>query len=201
MLFNLSMIEIEKESLQKILGGDVRPGQILLHDKRCWQVVKSVHIKPGKGGAYMQVEMKDVQAGTKMNPRFRSEESLQKVYIQEIKCSFLYFNKDQVALMNSEEFEEIEVEKKLFGEQVALLSEGMEVIIIYAGKTAILARLPKTIKVKVTEADPSAKGQTATSSYKNAVIECGLRVQVPQFVKVGDIIIISTEDLSYSSRA
>lgn len=195
------MIEIEKESLQKINGNDVRKGNILFISGRCFHVLSTQHIKPGKGGAYMQVEMKDVQNGTKKNDRFRSAESVQKVFTESKTCVFLYNVKEHVMCMDNETFEEVPVLKSLFGENWVLLDEGMEVNLLYAGDTIVLAHLPKSVRIKIDSADAYIKGQTATSSYKPAFLECGLKVMVPQFVGSGEEIIINTEDLSYVSRA
>lgn len=195
------MIEIEKDSLQKINGNDVRRGNILFISGRCYQVLETQHIKPGKGGAYMQVEMKDVQNGTKKNDRFRSAESVQKVFTENKLCDFLYNAREHVICMDNETFEEIPVLKSLFGENWVLLDEGMEVDLLYAGSTIVLAKLPKSVKVKIDSADAYIKGQTATSSYKPAILECKLKVMVPQFIASGEEIIITTEDLSYVSRA
>lgn len=194
-------LEIEKDSLTKVLGNDIRVGNILFFRGRCYQVLKTMHTMPGKGGAYMQVEMKDVQSGTKLNERFRSAESVQKVFVEEISCNYLYDSKDFIVAINNETFEEVEIEKSLFAKQLVLLTENMEIRVVYAGSTIILVKLPKTIKVKIKSADPSAKGQTATSSFKNSIIECGLKIMVPQFVVEGDEIIIDTETLTYMSRA
>lgn len=195
------MIEIEKDSLQKINGGEVRKGNILYISGSCYQVLNTQHVKPGKGGAYMQVEMKDIQYSAKKNDRFRSAESVYKVFVEEKICIFLYTTKDTVICMDNESFEEIEVAKSLFEDKWVLLGDGMEVNLLYAGSTIVLVRLPKSVRVKIDSADAYIKRQTATSSYKPAVLECGLKVMVPQFIGTGEEIIINTEDLSYVSRA
>lgn len=185
----------------KIDGVSIRPGNVLQHKNRLWVVTKTQHTQPGKGGAYMQVEMKDIRDGTKLNERFRSSESVERVRLDQKDYQYLYDDGDMLHFMNNEDFEQITLSKELVGERAAFLQEGMIVTVESFENEPLSVALPDTVEVEVLEADPVVKGQTAASSYKPAVIDNGLRVMVPPFIETGTRIVVNTNDCSYVERA
>lgn len=185
----------------KIDGVSIRPGNVLQHKDRLWVVVKTQHTQPGKGGAYMQVEMKDIRDGTKLNERFRSAETVERVRLDQKDYQFLYEDDGQLHFMDNTDYEQIALNKEQVGDQAAFLQEGMIVTIESFEGDPIGVQLPDQVEVEVVEADPVVKGQTAASSYKPAVIDNGLRVMVPPFIETGTRIVVSTSDCSYIERA
>lgn len=185
----------------KIDGVSIRPGYVLQYNNRLWVVTKIQHTQPGKGGAYMQVEMKDIRSGTKLNERFRSAETVERVRLEQKEYQFLYADGDDLHFMDNTDFQQISIKKELVGEQAAYLQEGMNVNVESHEEDPISVQLPETVIVEVVEADPVVKGQTAASSYKPAVIDCGLRVMVPPFIETGTKIVVNTADNSYVERA
>ncbi|MGB1540572.1 MAG: elongation factor P [Rickettsiales bacterium] len=182
-------------------GVSIRPGNVLQHKDRLWVVVKTQHTQPGKGGAYMQVEMKDIRDGTKLNERFRSAETVERVRLDQKDYQFLYEDDGQLHFMDNTDYEQIALNKEQVGDQAAFLQEGMIVTIESFEGDPIGVQLPDQVEVEVVEADPVVKGQTAASSYKPAVIDNGLRVMVPPFIETGTRIVVSTSDCSYIERA
>ncbi len=185
----------------KINGNSVRPGNVIEHKGELWQAVKIQHTQPGKGGAYAQVELKNLRNGSKLNERFRASESVERVRLDQKEHQFLYGADDAYTFMDNENYEQIELRADLIGEQVKFLAEGMNVMIESFEGSPLAVTLPDTVTLEVTETEPVVKGQTAAKSSKPAVLENGVRTMVPPFVNIGDKIIITTEDGSYSKRA
>lgn len=185
----------------KINGNEVRPNMVLEYEGRLWRVTKTSHTQPGKGGAYMQVEMKDIVSGTKTNTRFRSSEDVERAEMAQKEMMFMYRDGDMLNLMDNSTYEQISVSKELAGNQARWLQDNMMIAVELHENTLIGIRLPEQITVKVTEADAAIKGQTANNSFKNAVAENGEALQVPAFVNAGDTIVINTADGSYVERA
>lgn len=185
----------------RISANSIRAGNILEHDGRLWIVTKTPeHTKPGKGGAFVQVEMKDVRTGTKVNERFSSTVDVEKVRLDQRQFQYL-FQDDHIHLMESETFEQIALDKGLFGEQIIYLADGMNVTVEFYNEEALHAILPEQIVVEVAETEPVVKGQTAAASYKPAILINSARVMVPPFVNAGDKIVVRTEDSTYVERA
>jgi elongation factor P len=185
----------------KINANDVRVGNLLNYENRLWVVLKTMHVQPGKGGAYMQIEMKDIKVGTKQNLRLRSAETIEKVQLEQKDFQYLYDNGDMVELMDQTSFEQVSLSKDLIGEQAAFLQEGMKVMVEYHGDEAIAIVLPDTVVMEVKDCEPVVKGQTAASSYKPAIMENNSRIMVPPFINVGDRIVIKIESSEYLERA
>ena len=185
----------------KINGNAVRPGFIIEHQGRLWRAIKIQHTQPGKGGAYLQVELKDVRDGTKLNERFRSDQAVDEVYLEKKDYQFLFATGDMLTFMDIENYEQIELQREFVGERAQFLQDGMKVLVqTYDGKP-IGIQLPVQVTLTVTEADAVLRGGTAAPSYKGAVLENGLKIQVPPFIEAGSKIIVSTEDGSYVRRA
>lgn len=186
----------------KINANSVRLGTVLEHNNRLYVVVKNPeHTQPGKGGAYVQLEMKDVKTGTKLNERFSSSDSIEKVRLDEKNYQFLYFEDDNLTLMDNETFEQIFVNKSILGNQLPFLQDGMNLRLEMYNEEVITASVPEKITSVVDQTEPVIKGQTATSSFKPAILENGVRVMVPPFVNAGDKIIVRTTDSTYIERA
>lgn len=174
---------------------------MISHDGGLWMAVKTQAVKPGKGGAYNQVELKNVITGTKLNERFRADESVEEVYLEKKDFQFLYESGDMLTFMDIATYDQIEIEKDFVGEQAQFLQDGMKVLVqVYEGKP-IGIKLPQHVTLEVVEADAVLRGGTAAPSYKGAVLENGLKVQVPPFIEAGTKVIVSTEDGSYVRRA
>jgi elongation factor P len=185
----------------KITGNEIAPGAVIEHDGSLWVAVKTQSVKPGKGGAYNQVELKNLFDGRKLNERFRSAEAVEAIELDFKPYTFLFEAGDMLTFMDKETFEQIEIPKDFVGERAAFLQDGMEVKVeSYEGKP-ISVKLPTNVTLQVVEADPVVKGQTAASSYKPAKLENGLRVMVPPFIESGTRIVVSTDDVSYLRRA
>jgi elongation factor P len=187
--------------MPKIAGNEIRPGSMIEHQGKLWIAVKSQAVKPGKGGAYNQVELKDIVSGTKLNERFRSGETVEEVSLDKKDFTFLYANGDALTFMDVETYDQIELQSDWVGDQAQFLADGMKVMLqLYEGKP-ISIRLPQQVTLEVVEADPVLKGGTAAPSYKGAKLENGMSVQVPPFIDAGTRIVVSTEDGSYIRRA
>lgn len=186
----------------KISGNAVRPGMVIEHQGRLWRAVKIQHTRPGKGGAYAQVELKDIRAGTKLNERFRSAESVERVRLDQRPYQYLYADGDVYTFMDTETFDQISLAAKAIGEdKIPFLQDGMTVTIESFENQPIAVVLPDTAVLRVTEADPVVKGQTAASSHKPAMLENGVRTMVPPHIEAGTRIVVSTADGSYVERA
>ena len=184
----------------KINATEIRVGMILEYKDDLWEILKTNHVKPGKGGAFAQVEMKSLLKNTKLNERFRSSESVEKATLDEINYNFLYENENKYIFINPKSFEQIEINKEIIGEKGKLFSENLEVTISFFNDNPISVALPNQINCKVETTDAALKGQTVSSSYKPAVLNNGLNIQVPPFIEAGDEIIIDTRNLEYIKK-
>lgn len=185
----------------KINGNEIKPGNVLLHNGDLYVAVKVSHVKPGKGGAFAQVEMKGIVNGTKLNERFRSSETVERVRLEQNDYQYLYEQGDMLVFMDNESYEQIELPKDFVGERAAFLQDGMIVTVESYEEKPLGISLPDTVVLEVTEADAVVKGQTASSSYKPAVMENGLKVMVPPFIAAGEKIIVDTSEVTYVRRA
>lgn len=186
----------------KINGNAIRPGMVIEHDGRLWRAVRIQHTQPGKGGAYLQVELRDLRDGAKLNERFRSSETVERVHLEQKHYQFLFTYGDMVTFMDNETFDQVAFPADMIGEdQMPFLSEGMAVTVgSYEGE-AISISLPETAVCEVVEADAVVKGQTAASSYKHAVLENGVRILVPPHIDAGTRVVVNLADRSYVERA
>ncbi|MFD0986495.1 elongation factor P [Methyloligella solikamskensis] len=185
----------------KINGNEIRPGNVLEHKGGLWVAVKTSHVKPGKGPAYAQVELKHVTEGTKLNERFRASETVERVRLEQNDYQFLYSEGEMLVFMDMETYEQLEIPRDFIGDRAAFLQDGMQVMVeSYEGKPLGVS-LPDQVTLEVAEADAVVKGQTAASSYKPAVMENGVRVMVPPFISVGEKIVVDTNELTYVKRA
>ena len=184
----------------KITAIEIKPGMIIEHKNDYWNVLKTQHVKPGKGGAFNQVELKSVIKGTKLNERFRSSETVEKAEVEEKKFNFLYIDGDNCHFMDNKNFEQVEIPKSVTGEQFKLLKENLEVIISFMKEIPISIELPNNIESLVETTDAAIKNQTASSSYKPAMLDCGIKIDVPPFIERGEKIIIDTRTLEYVKR-
>jgi len=185
----------------KINVNEIRPGNVLEYRDRLWLVVKTEHVKPGKGPAYQQVELKDLVDGTKLNERFRAAETVERVRLEEKDYQFLYEEGGQLNLMDEETFEQIAIDQALLGDALPFLQEGMTLTVqTYEGRP-LNVRLPETVVLEVVEADPVVKGQTAAASYKPAVLENGVRIMVPPHIEAGTKVVVNIAEQSYVERA
>jgi elongation factor P len=185
----------------KINGNEIRPGYVLEHKDRLWMAVKAEHVKPGKGPAYQQVELKDLIDGTKLNERFRAAETVERVRLEEREYQFLYEDGDQLNLMDQETFEQVALSKDLLGDSLPFLQEGMVLTVQTYDGRPLMARLPETAVLEVVQADPVVKGQTAAASYKPAVLENGVRIMVPPHIEAGTKVVVNIAEATYVERA
>ena len=187
--------------MAKITGVEVRPGTMIEHQGQLWMAVKSQAVKPGKGGAYNQVELTNIETGSKLNERFRSSEMVEEIHLEKKDFQFLYANGDMLTFMDMETYDQIELATDFVGDQAAFLQDGMKTLVqMYDGK-ALGIKLPVQVTLTVAEADPVMRGGTAAPSFKNAVLENGLKIQVPPFINAGEKIVVATEDGTYVRRA
>ena len=184
----------------KILGNEIKPGMIIEHRNDLWSVLKAQHVKPGKGGAFNQVELKSVKKGTKLNERFRSSDAVERAVLDEKKFNFLYEDENNCHFMDQTNFEQIVISKSLLGEKNKLLKENMEVNVHFYEDQALSVDLPSSIELTITNTDATIKGQTASSSYKPATLENGINIMVPPFINSGDKIILDTRTLEYIKK-
>ena len=184
----------------KILGNEIKPGMIIEHKNDLWSVLKAQHVKPGKGGAFNQVELKSVKKGTKLNERFRSSDSIERAVLDEKKFNFLYEDENNCHFMDQTNFEQIAINKSLLGEKNKLLKENMEVNVHFYEDQALSVDLPSSVELTITNTDATIKGQTASSSYKPATLENGINIMVPPFINSGDKIILDTSTLEYIKK-
>ena len=184
----------------KINAGEIRVGMLLELKNDLWQVLKTQHVKPGKGGAFAQVEMKSVNKNTKLNERFRSSETVEKASLDEINFNFLYEDENNFFFMDPKSFDQIEIKKDLVGEKGKLLTENLEVTVNFYNEKPISVNLPNQVTCKIDSTDAALKGQTVSSSYKPAILNNGLNIQVPPFIESGDEIIVDTRNLEYVKK-
>ena len=187
--------------MAKINGNEIRPGNVIEHDGGLWVAVKTNAVKPGKGGAYNQVELKNLINGTKLNERFRSAETVERVQLDLKDFTFLYEQGDALVFMDTESYEQLELQKDFVGERAAFLQDGMMVTVRLYGEKPIGVSLPDQVVLAITEADPVVKGQTASSSYKPAILSNGARIMVPPHIASGTRVVVMTVDGSYVERA
>ncbi|MDC3233688.1 elongation factor P [Candidatus Pelagibacter sp.] len=184
----------------KINAGEIRVGMLLEHKNDLWEVLKTQHVKPGKGGAFAQVEMKSVGKSTKLNERFRSSETVEKASVEQTKFNYLYEDEDNYFFMNPKTFDQKEIRKSIIGEKGKLLTENLEVLLNFHNELPISVELPNQVKCKIETTDAAIKGQTVSSSYKPAILDNGIKIQVPPFVEGGDEIILDTRTLDYIKK-
>lgn len=185
----------------KIQANTIRPGNVIEHADKQWTVLKTEMLLPGKGNAFIQVEMRDVKSGNKTNERFRTSETVEKLMVEEKDATYLYAEDDQITFMDSESYEQFTVDKESIGDPAAFLQDGMIVTAELIDGAIAGVRLPQHVTVEVIEADPVVKGQTASSSYKPSIVENNVRVMVPPHIEAGTRIVVNTEDASYVERA
>ena len=184
----------------KILGNEIKPGMIIEHKNDLWSVLKTQHVKPGKGGAFNQVELKSVKKGTKLNERFRSSDSVERAILDDKKFNFLYEDNNNCHFMDQINYEQIQINKSLLGEKSKLLKENMEVNVQFYDDQALSVDLPSSVELKIETTEAAIKGQTASSSYKPASLENGIKIMVPPFINVDDKIILNTRTLEYVKK-
>ena len=184
----------------KINAGEIRVGMLLEYKNDLWQVLKTQHVKPGKGGAFAQVEMKSVVKNTKLNERFRSSETVEKASLQEESFNYLYSDENNYFFMDAKTFDQIEIKKEIVGEKGKLLSENLEVLVSFYNENAISVELPNQVNCKIVSTDVALKGQTVSSSYKPAILDNGIKIQVPPFIEAEDNIILDTRTFEYVKK-
>ncbi len=184
----------------KISANEIRVGMLLEYKNDLWEVLKTQHVKPGKGGAFAQVEMKSLNKNTKINERFRSNESIEKASVEEKKLSYSYEDEENYFFIDPKSFEQINIKKSLIGEKGKMLSENLEISVSFYDENPLTIQLPNQINCKVDTTDVALKGQTVSSSYKPAILENGLKIQVPPFIESGDEIIIDTRTIEYIKK-
>ena len=184
----------------KINAGEIRVGMLLEYKSDLWQVLKTQHVKPGKGGAFAQVEMKSLEKNTKLNERFRSSETVEKASLEETSFNYLYADENNYFFMDPKTFEQKEIKKEIIGDKGKLLTENLDVSISFHNEIPISIELPNQVICKIETTDVALKGQTVSSSYKPAILDNGLSIQVPPFVEAGDEIIIDTRNLEYIKK-
>ena len=184
----------------KLNAGEIRVGMLLEYKNDLWQVLKTQHVKPGKGGAFAQVEMKSVNKNTKLNERFRSSETVEKASLEETNYNFLYEDENSYFFMDPKSFEQLEIKKVIIGEKGKLLTENLEVSVSFYNEIPISIDLPNQVTCRIETTDAALKGQTVSSSYKPAVLDNGLNIQVPPFIEAGDDVIVDTRNLEYIKK-
>ena len=184
----------------KLYASEIRVGMLIEYKNDLWQVLKTQHVKPGKGGAFAQVEMKSVNKNTKLNERFRSSESVEKASLDEIKFNYLYEDEFDYHFMNPKSYDQINIKKEAVGEKGKLLTENLEVSISYYNESPLAVELPNQITCTIDTTDVALKGQTVSSSYKPATLDNGINIQVPPFIDSGDKIIVDTRTMEYIKK-
>lgn len=187
--------------MPKINGNEIRPGYVLEHNGGLWSAVKVDHVKPGKGGAFAQVELRNLRNGSKLNERFRSADKVERARLEQKDQQFLYENDGMLVFMDTETYEQVELPAEILGDRRAFLQDGMTVVVEFHEAEALSASLPQKVTCKVVETEPVVKGQTAANSFKPAILDNGVKVMVPPFVGQDEMIIVNTETMEYSERA
>ena len=187
--------------MPKINGNEIRPGNVLEHDGHLWAAVKVDHVKPGKGGAFAQVEMKNLRNGSKLNERFRSADKVERVRLEQKDMQFLYEDGGQLIFMDTETYDQVQLDAEILGERRPFLQDGMTIVVEFHEEEALNVSLPQKVTCKVVEPEPVVKGQTAANSFKPAVLDNGVKVMVPPFVGQDEDIVVNTETMEYSERA
>ncbi len=187
--------------MPKINGNEIRPGNVLEHDGGLWAATKVDHVKPGKGGAFAQVEMRNLRNGSKLNERFRSADKVERVRLEQKYQQFLYEDGGMLIFMDTQNYEQVQLPSELLGDRRPFLQDGMTIIVEFYEEEALNATLPQKVTCKVVETEPVIKGQTSANSFKPALLDNGVRVAVPPFVATDEEIVINTESMEYSERA
>jgi elongation factor P len=187
--------------MAKINGNEIRPGYIIEHDGGLWVAVKTNHVKPGKGGAFAQVELKNVRDGRTLNERFRSADKVERIRLDQKDQQFLYESDGLLYFMDAETFEQVHIPADIFGDRRPFLQDGMTIQVEYYEDEALNAQLPDKVTCTVVETEPAVKGQTAANSFKPAILDNGVRIMIPPFVGEGEAVIVSTETMEYVERA
>ncbi|MEC7670564.1 MAG: elongation factor P [Pseudomonadota bacterium] len=187
--------------MAKINGNEIRPGNVLEHNDGLWAAVKVDHVKPGKGGAFAQVEMKNLRNGSKLNERFRSADKVERVRLEQKDMQFLFETDGQLTFMDTETYDQVELPADILGDRRPFLQDGMKIVVEFYEEEALNATLPQKVTCTVVETEPVVKGQTAANSYKPAVLDNGIRITVPPFIAQDEAIIVNTETMEYSERA
>ena len=184
----------------KINAGEIRVGMLLEYKNDLWQVLKTQHVKPGKGGAFAQVEMKSLNKNTKLNERFRSSETVEKASLEETTFNYLYSDEANYFFMDPKTFEQIEIKKETVGDKGRLLTENLQVSVSFYNENPLSVELPNQVQCKIETTEAALKGQTVSSSYKPATLDNGLNIQVPPFIEAGDEVVIDTRNLEYIKK-
>ncbi len=187
--------------MPKINGNEIRPGNVLEHNGGLWAAVKVDHVKPGKGGAFAQVEMKNLRNGSKLNERFRSADKGERVRLEQKDMQFLYETDGMLVFMDTETYDQVELPADILGERRPFLQDGMTILVEFHDAEALNATLPQKVTCKIDETEPVVKGQTAANSFKPAILDNGVKVMVPPFVGQDELIVVNTETMEYSERA
>ncbi|MGI3170658.1 elongation factor P [Pseudooceanicola sp. C21-150M6] len=187
--------------MPKINGNEIRPGNVLEHNGGLWAAVKVDHVKPGKGGAFAQVEMKNLRNGSKLNERFRSADKVERVRLEQKDMQFLFESDGILTFMDTETYDQVELPADILGERRPFLQDGMTILVEFHEAEALNATLPQKVTCKIVETEPVVKGQTAANSFKPATLDNGIKVMVPPFVGQDEDIIVNTETMEYSERA
>lgn len=187
--------------MPKINGNEIRPGNVLEHNDGLWAAVKVDHVKPGKGGAFAQVELRNLRNGSKLNERFRSADKVERVRLEQKDQQFLYETDGMLVFMDAETYEQIELSAEILGERRPFLQDGMTIQVEFYDDEALSAALPQKVTCTVVETEPVVKGQTAANSFKPAVLDNGVRIMIPPFVGEGEQVVVNTETMEYAERA
>jgi elongation factor P len=185
----------------KINGNEIKPGNVIQHQDTIWSAVKVDHVKPGKGGAFAQVEFKNLLDGRKLNERFRASETVERIRLEQNDYQYLYTDGDHLVFMDTETYDQVSIATDFLGERAAFLQDGMMVLVESHEDKPIGVKLPQQVTLEITETEPHIKGQTASSSYKPALLSNGLKCMVPPFITVGENIIVDTTEIIYVKRA
>ena len=187
--------------MPRINGNEIRPGNVLEHNGGLWAAVKVDHVKPGKGGAFAQVELRNLRNGSKLNERFRSADKVERVRLEQKDMQFLYESDGMLVFMDTETFDQVELPAEILGDRRPFLQDGMTIVVEFYEHEALNATLPQKVTCKVVETEPVVKGQTAANSFKPALLDNGVRVTVPPFVGQDEAIVVNTETMEYAERA
>ncbi|ETA53867.1 elongation factor P [Ponticoccus alexandrii] len=187
--------------MPKINGNEIRPGNVLEHNDGLWAAVKVDHVKPGKGGAFAQVELRNLRNGSKLNERFRSADKVERVRLEQKDMQFLFETDGMLTFMDAETFDQVELPAELLGDRRPFLQDGMTIVVEFHEAEALNATVPQKVICEIVETEPVVKGQTAANSFKPALLDNGVRVSVPPFVGQGEKIVVNTETMEYSERA
>lgn len=187
--------------MPKINGNEIRPGNVLEHNDGLWAAVKVDHVKPGKGGAFAQVELRNLRNGSKLNERFRSADKVERVRLEQKDQQFLYEDDGMLMFMDSETYEQIQLPAELLGDRRPFLQDGMTIVVEFYEEEALNAKVPQKVTCKIVETEPVVKGQTAANSFKPAILDNGVKVMVPPFVGQDEMIVVNTDTMEYSERA